>query len=218
MVRCSRFLINPVVAELFFFSPRTFRPRPTAALKTINYARENVIDFTKPFMNLGIGILFKVSAAFVYLPASTQSLFSSEMRWRVWSGASCKMGKFKLNWNYFYKRDDLASATCERASYFTLKTNIQIAQSSFALPRLGSRSLFTLLSSSFFPSSRYHLTFTHLSFANPRKQVPTSQPTRLFSFMNPLAIEIWLYVLAAYTLGNIRCNFNAAVYTGRVRD
>ncbi|CRK95896.1 CLUMA_CG009342, isoform A [Clunio marinus] len=59
------------------------------ASMTINYARENVIDFTKPFMNLGIGILFKV---------------------------------------------------------------------------------------------------------------PTSQPTRLFSFMNPLAIEIWLYVLAAYTL------------------
>ncbi|KAG5677547.1 hypothetical protein PVAND_007299 [Polypedilum vanderplanki] len=59
------------------------------ASMTINYARENVIDFTKPYMNLGIGILFKV---------------------------------------------------------------------------------------------------------------PTSQPTRLFSFMNPLAIEIWLYVLAAYTL------------------
>ncbi|CAB3377033.1 Hypothetical predicted protein [Cloeon dipterum] len=31
-------------------------------------------------------------------------------------------------------------------------------------------------------------------------QVPTSQPTRLFSFMNPLAVEIWLYVLAAYVL------------------
>lgn len=30
------------------------------ASMTINYARENVIDFTKPFMNLGIGILFKV--------------------------------------------------------------------------------------------------------------------------------------------------------------
>ncbi|XP_044759054.1 glutamate receptor ionotropic, kainate 2 isoform X5 [Coccinella septempunctata] len=28
---------------------------------TINYARESVIDFTKPFMNLGISILFKVS-------------------------------------------------------------------------------------------------------------------------------------------------------------
>ncbi|XP_048485931.1 glutamate receptor ionotropic, kainate 2 [Plutella xylostella] len=59
------------------------------ASMTINFARETVIDFTKPFMNLGIGILFKV---------------------------------------------------------------------------------------------------------------PTSQPTRLFSFLNPLAIEIWLYVLAAYIL------------------
>ncbi|EFN66207.1 Glutamate receptor, ionotropic kainate 2 [Camponotus floridanus] len=59
------------------------------ASMTINYARESVIDFTKPFMNLGIGILFKV---------------------------------------------------------------------------------------------------------------PSGQPTRLFSFMNPLAIEIWLYVLAAYML------------------
>uniref|UniRef100_A0A336LKS7 CSON010117 protein n=1 Tax=Culicoides sonorensis TaxID=179676 RepID=A0A336LKS7_CULSO len=29
------------------------------ASMTINYARESVIDFTKPFMNLGIGILFK---------------------------------------------------------------------------------------------------------------------------------------------------------------
>ena len=27
---------------------------------TINYAREAVIDFTKPFMNLGISILFKI--------------------------------------------------------------------------------------------------------------------------------------------------------------
>lgn len=33
-----------------------------------------------------------------------------------------------------------------------------------------------------------------------KMQVPTSQPTRLFSFMNPLAVEIWLYVLAAYLL------------------
>ncbi|XP_063237627.1 glutamate receptor ionotropic, kainate 2-like [Bacillus rossius redtenbacheri] len=59
---------------------------------TINYARESVIDFTKPFMNLGISILFKV---------------------------------------------------------------------------------------------------------------PTAQPTRLFSFMNPLAVEIWLYVLAAYVLVSV---------------
>lgn len=59
---------------------------------TINYARESVIDFTKPFMNLGISILFKV---------------------------------------------------------------------------------------------------------------PTSAPTRLFSFMNPLAVDIWLYVLAAYILVSV---------------
>ncbi|XP_026824095.1 glutamate receptor ionotropic, kainate 2 isoform X3 [Ooceraea biroi] len=59
---------------------------------TINYARESVIDFTKPFMNLGISILFKV---------------------------------------------------------------------------------------------------------------PTSHQARLFSFMNPLAIEIWLYVLAAYVLVSV---------------
>ncbi|KAA0195824.1 hypothetical protein HAZT_HAZT011419 [Hyalella azteca] len=31
---------------------------------------------------------------------------------------------------------------------------------------------------------------------NPK--VPERMPTRLFSFMNPLAIEIWLYILAAY--------------------
>ncbi len=29
------------------------------ASMTINYARETYIDFTKPFMNLGISILFK---------------------------------------------------------------------------------------------------------------------------------------------------------------
>lgn len=33
------------------------------ASMTINYARESVIDFTKPFMNLGIGILFKVATS-----------------------------------------------------------------------------------------------------------------------------------------------------------
>ncbi|EFN89307.1 Glutamate receptor, ionotropic kainate 2 [Harpegnathos saltator] len=32
------------------------------------------------------------------------------------------------------------------------------------------------------------------------EKVPSGQPTRLFSFMNPLAVEIWLYVLAAYML------------------
>ncbi|TMW47299.1 hypothetical protein DOY81_007619 [Sarcophaga bullata] len=31
-------------------------------------------------------------------------------------------------------------------------------------------------------------------------KVPTTPPTKLFSFMNPLAFDIWLYVLAAYFL------------------
>ncbi|XP_033237110.1 glutamate receptor ionotropic, kainate 2 isoform X6 [Drosophila pseudoobscura] len=34
-------------------------------------------------------------------------------------------------------------------------------------------------------------------------KVPESEPTRLFSFMNPLAIEIWIYVLIAYFLVSI---------------
>lgn len=68
---------------------------------TINYARESVIDFTKPFMNLGIGILFKL---------------------------------------------------------------------------------------------------------------PKSMPSRLFSFMSPLAVDIWLYVLAAYALVSC-CMFIVARYS-----
>lgn len=34
-------------------------------------------------------------------------------------------------------------------------------------------------------------------------KVPTSQHARLFSFMNPLAMDIWLYVLSAYILVSI---------------
>ncbi|XP_023314977.1 glutamate receptor ionotropic, kainate 2-like isoform X5 [Trichogramma pretiosum] len=35
------------------------------------------------------------------------------------------------------------------------------------------------------------------------RHVPTRHQARLFSFMNPLAIEIWLYVLAAYILVSV---------------
>jgi ionotropic kainate glutamate receptor 2 len=31
-------------------------------------------------------------------------------------------------------------------------------------------------------------------------QVPTSQPTRLFSFMNPLSVHVWMFVVLAYVL------------------
>ena len=71
---------------------------------TINYARENVIDFTKPFMNLGISILFKV----------IQSILKEK---QLFYG--------KLNFIALF-------------------------------------------------------------------QIPSGKPTRLFSFMNPLAVEIWL--------------------------
>lgn len=50
-------------------------------------------------------------------------------------------------------------------------------------------------------SLRTLLHFTHVCRTTiAYSQVPTSQPTRLFSFMNPLAVEIWIYVLAAYML------------------
>ena len=62
------FLLNPQKADL------------AIAPLTINFARENVIDFTKPFMNLGISILFK-------MPTSTPTrLFSfmSPLAFDIW--------------------------------------------------------------------------------------------------------------------------------------
>ncbi|XP_017467765.1 PREDICTED: glutamate receptor ionotropic, kainate 2-like isoform X2 [Rhagoletis zephyria] len=47
---------------------------------TITYARESVIDFTKPFMNLGISILFKVPTT----PASRLFSFMNPLAYDVW--------------------------------------------------------------------------------------------------------------------------------------
>uniref|UniRef100_A0A336L676 Glutamate receptor 1 n=1 Tax=Culicoides sonorensis TaxID=179676 RepID=A0A336L676_CULSO len=47
---------------------------------TINYARESVIDFTKPFMNLGISILFKVPAS----PPSRLFSFMKPLSNEIW--------------------------------------------------------------------------------------------------------------------------------------
>ncbi|KAG8289662.1 Glutamate receptor ionotropic, kainate 1 [Homalodisca vitripennis] len=47
--------------EMCLLSRRQRRADQGVASMTVNYARESVIDFTKPFMNLGIGILFKTS-------------------------------------------------------------------------------------------------------------------------------------------------------------
>ena len=59
-------VVSPIlktVAFLFRFILCIVLQRSDLAVAsmTINYARESVIDFTKPFMNLGIGILFKVN-------------------------------------------------------------------------------------------------------------------------------------------------------------
>ncbi|XP_028981864.1 glutamate receptor ionotropic, kainate 2 [Diachasma alloeum] len=50
------------------------------ASMTINYARESVIDFTKPFMNLGIGILFKVAKR----PPSRLFSFMNPLAVEIW--------------------------------------------------------------------------------------------------------------------------------------
>ena len=51
------FLANTLKLECTFFFQRADL---AVASLTISYVREQVIDFTKPFMNLGISILFKV--------------------------------------------------------------------------------------------------------------------------------------------------------------
>lgn len=57
-IHSINFLFIPVKSQ---YKPHhTQRADLAVASMTINYARESVIDFTKPFMNLGIGILFKV--------------------------------------------------------------------------------------------------------------------------------------------------------------
>ncbi|CAH0547299.1 unnamed protein product [Brassicogethes aeneus] len=47
---------------------------------TINYARESVIDFTKPFMNLGISILFKVPSS----PQARLFSFMNPLAMDIW--------------------------------------------------------------------------------------------------------------------------------------
>lgn len=61
-IKIHSFFFDCLISSLFFQ-----RADLAVASMTINYARESVIDFTKPFMNLGIGILFKVSLKFLFL-------------------------------------------------------------------------------------------------------------------------------------------------------
>ena len=98
------------------------------ASMTINYARETVIDFTKPFMNLGISILFKVRVEIIIV----------------------------------------VNLTCLKMKIYNLSSIINYSSYVF-------------------------------SFA----QAPENTVTGLFSFMNPLDMEIWLYILIAYVLVSI---------------
>ncbi|KAK8390471.1 hypothetical protein O3P69_010275 [Scylla paramamosain] len=142
---------------------------------TINYARESVIDFTKPFMNLGISILFKIPSS---QPTRLFS-FMNPLAVEIWlyvmaayvlvSFTMFVMARFSpYEWNNPHP--------CNLES--------DVVENQFSVS-----------------NSFWFITGTLLrqgSGLNPK--VPTRAPTQLFSFMNPLAIEIWLYILAAYVV------------------
>ncbi|XP_047488931.1 glutamate receptor ionotropic, kainate 2-like, partial [Penaeus chinensis] len=142
---------------------------------TINYARESVIDFTKPFMNLGVSILFKIPTS---QPTRLFS-FMNPLAVEIWlyvlaayvlvSFTMFVMARFSpYEWN----------------NPHPCNTENDVVENQFSLN-----------------NSFWFITGTLLrqgSGLNPK--VPQRAPHRLFSFMNPLAIEIWLYILAAYVV------------------
>ncbi|XP_065574712.1 glutamate receptor ionotropic, kainate 2-like isoform X10 [Artemia franciscana] len=141
---------------------------------TINYARENVIDFTKPFMNLGISILFKIPSS---QPTRLFS-FMNPLAIEIWLYvlAAFVLVSFTL---FVMAR---FSPYEWQAPHPCLKTDFVVNQFSVS-------------------NSFWFITGTFLrqgSGLNPK--VPGKIPPQLFSFMNPLAIEIWMSILVAYTL------------------
>lgn len=110
------------------------------------FNRESVIDFSKPFMNLGISILFKVCRLAAFVTALTHDPRHIHL---------CQ-GGFVTNNAYLTFRD------------------------------LRQR-------------RRRALTWNNLVSLS-RSQVPETQETKLFSFLNPLAFEIWIFVFFAYCL------------------
>ncbi|XP_050301823.1 glutamate receptor ionotropic, kainate 2 isoform X1 [Anthonomus grandis grandis] len=145
------------------------------ASMTINYARESVIDFTKPFMNLGIGILFKVPTS---QPTRLFS-FMNPLAVEIWiyvlaayllvSFTLFVMARFSpYEWNNPHP--------CHQDS--------DIVENQFSVS-----------------NSFWFITGTFLrqgSGLNPK--VYKRVPSNLFSFLTPLAIEIWIFMVAAYIL------------------
>ncbi|XP_046446552.1 glutamate receptor ionotropic, kainate 2-like isoform X6 [Daphnia pulex] len=142
---------------------------------TINYAREMVIDFTKPFMNLGISILFKI-------PTSQPTRLFSFM-----NPLAVEI------WLYVMAAYILVS--------FTLFVMARFSPYEWNNPHPCNGDSDVVENQFSISNSFWFITGTFLrqgSGLNPK--VPTPTPTRLFSFMNPLAVEIWLFLLLAYVL------------------
>ncbi|XP_023036469.1 glutamate receptor ionotropic, kainate 3 isoform X1 [Drosophila willistoni] len=148
------------------------------ASMTINYARESVIDFTKPFMNLGIGILFKVPTS---QPTRLFS-FMNPLAIEIWlyvlaayilvSFALFVMARFSpyewKNPHPCYKETDIVVNQFTISNSFWFITGTFLRQGSGLNPKISDRA-----------------------------------QTKFFSFMNPLAIEIWVYIAFGYILVSI---------------
>ncbi|XP_066905524.1 glutamate receptor ionotropic, kainate 2 isoform X5 [Halyomorpha halys] len=143
------------------------------ASMTINYARESVIDFTKPFMNLGIGILFKVPSS---QPARLFS-FMNPLAVEIWL--------------YVLAAYLLVS--------FTLFVMARFSPYEWNNPHPCSPEAHVIENQFSISNSFWFITGTFLrqgSGLNPKTS--ERMPNRMFSFLNPLAAEIWLWMLVAY--------------------
>ncbi|GLV33798.1 uncharacterized protein CBL_11315 [Carabus blaptoides fortunei] len=148
------------------------------ASMTINYARESVIDFTKPFMNLGIGILFKVPTSqptrlFSFMnPLAVEIWLYVLAAYMLVSFTLFVMARFSpYEWNNPHP--------CHQES--------DIVENQFSVS-----------------NSFWFITGTFLrqgSGLNPKET--QKLPNNVFSFLNPLATEIWLFMLGAYILVSI---------------
>ncbi|CAD6221561.1 GSCOCG00011613001-RA-CDS [Cotesia congregata] len=142
---------------------------------TINYARESVIDFTKPFMNLGIGILFKV-------PSSQPTRLFSFM-----NPLAVEI------WLYVLAAYMLVSFTlfvmARFSPYEWNNPHPCLAESDVIENQFNVSNSFWFITGTFLRQG---------SGLNPK--ATKRAPSRLFSFMNPLAVEVWLSMLGAYVV------------------
>ncbi|KAJ8971995.1 hypothetical protein NQ317_014737 [Molorchus minor] len=175
---------------------------------TINYARESVIDFTKPFMNLGISILFKV-------PTDKESAFFTFLHplgldiWIFVAGAFFMSGFTIFTLAKFTPYELVTSTSWNESGCYVNQLNISnsfwFATGTLLRQNSGVNPQSSEINESDSESVSMAKTKQWLCFncERRRQRVPESQQARLFSFMNPLAMDIWLYVLSAYVLVSI---------------